>query len=96
MARKPHQAGALTPAPWSDADAYAVKALAAGNASEGQQKRFLSWLINGAAQTYDVSFSPTSDRETSFAEGRRFVGLQVVKLLNMPAELIKGKPPNGG
>lgn len=96
MARKPLPAGALTPAVWSDADCYAFKALAAGNASEAQQRRALAWLINDAARTYDVSFSPASDRETSFAEGRRFVGLQVVKLLNMPAELIKGKPQNGG
>jgi len=95
MARRP-QGGALTPAPWTDADAYAAKAVATGIANDAQQKRFMSWLINLAAQTYDVSFSPESDRETSFAEGRRFVGLQVVKLLNMPAELIKGKSPNGG
>lgn len=91
MARKPVSA-ALAPAPWTEADAYALKALAAGKANEGQQRRVLDWIIHRAAKTYDVSFSPDSDRETSFAEGRRFVGLQVVKLINLPAEIIKGKP----
>ena len=97
MARRPHAAGALTPAEWSDADVYAIKALAAGNANEAQQRRALDWIIKAAARTYDVSYSPASDRETSFAEGRRFVGLQVVKLVNMPAEFIKtGRKPNDG
>lgn len=82
-------AGALTPPDYSKADVYALKALAAGNASEGQQKRALAWIINHAARTYDVSFSLASDRETSFSEGRRFVGLQMVKLVNLPAELLQ-------
>lgn len=95
MARKPI-AAALAPAAWTPAVAYALKALAAGNANEGQQRRALDWIIQQAAKTYDVSFSPVSDRETSFAEGRRFVGLQVVKLLNLPADMIKGNPHDGG
>lgn len=92
MARKP-VSPAISPAEWNEYDALAIKALAAGNASEPQQKRALNWIVNHAAHTYDVSFSPTSDRETSFAEGRRFVGLQIVKLVNMPAELLKGPKP---
>jgi hypothetical protein len=43
----------------------------------------LDWLINSGAATYEVSFHPDSERLTSFAEGRRFVGLQVVKLLTL-------------
>lgn len=81
--------GAIVPPDYSKADVYALKALAAGNASEGQQKRALAWIVNAAARTYDLSFSPASDRETSFAEGRRFVGLQVVKLVNMPGDVLQ-------
>ena len=92
MARKP-VSPAIAPAEWSEHDAYAIKALVTGTANEGQQKRAINWIISAAAKTYDVSFSPVSDRETSFAEGRRFVGLQVVKLINMPAELLKGRKP---
>ena len=90
MARKPVPP-AISPAEWSEYDALAIKALRAGNANEAQQKRALDWIVQHAAKTYDVSFSPVSDRETSFAEGRRFVGLQIVKLVNMPAELFKGR-----
>lgn len=88
---------AIAPPEWSDADVYALKALQQGNANEAQQRRALVWIITGAARTYDVSFHPASDRETSFAEGRRFVGLQIVKLLNLPVEFIKtGPKPNDG
>lgn len=94
--RKPI-AGAITPPDWTSADVYAMRALRTGTASEAQQKRALDWIIQLAARTYDVSYSPASDRDTSFAEGRRFVGLQIVKLLNMPAELFtKGSKPHDG
>lgn len=73
------------PAPYGDADIAAFKALAAGVANEGQQQRALAWLIHQAARTYDLSYRPESDRDTAFAEGARWVGLQIVKLINMPA-----------
>lgn len=88
MAPKPI-GSAILPADYSKADVFAVKALASGTANDHQQKRALEWIVRMAARTYDVSFSPASDRETSFAEGRRFVGLQVVKLVNMPGELLQ-------
>ncbi|TFH47950.1 MAG: hypothetical protein E4H01_07270 [Lysobacterales bacterium] len=77
-------------APWKppkfeDADAAAVKALAQGNASIHQQKRAFAWIVECAANTYDLSYRPgvDGDRETAFAEGRRFVGLQLVKMVNL-------------
>lgn len=90
MARKPVPPS-IAPAEWSEYDALAIKALATGTANDAQQKRAIGWIVNSAAKAYDVSFSPVSDRETSFAEGRRFVGLQIVKLVNMPAELLKAR-----
>lgn len=82
-AARPHH-----PAPYDPADAYALKALQRGEANEGQQKRALAWIINQCAGTYDLSFRPENPHETSFAEGKRFVGLQIVKLLNMPGALL--------
>jgi hypothetical protein len=86
----PRKRGAAIPQPWDvpPADEYdirAVKALAAGVASDGQQKRALDWIIRVAAGTYDLSFRPGVDgyRATEFAEGKRFVGLQLVRLVNM-------------
>ena len=72
-------------------DAEALKALVRGDASEEQQRRAVNWFITKAAGTYDLSFRSDAeggDRETAFAEGRRFVGLQAVKLINMPGPVL--------
>jgi hypothetical protein len=61
----------------------AVQALSRGEATPEQQKFCLNWLINVAAATYNETFSSDGDRETSFACGRRFVGLNLVKLLHI-------------
>lgn len=80
------------PAPWLPAsyepvDTAAIHALQAGNASSGQQQRALAWIINTLCGTYDLSYRPgeDGDRETAFAEGKRHVGLQLVKQLKIPA-----------
>lgn len=77
-----------TPPKFQPADAYALKALQTGTANEAQQKRALDWIIRSAAWTYEQTYSPASDRDTAFAEGRRFVGLQIVKLLNLSAGVL--------
>jgi hypothetical protein len=68
------------PYPFEVADAQAVQSLARGQASADQQTRVLALLINGLCGTYDLSYRPDGDRDTAFAEGKRFVGLQLVKL----------------
>jgi hypothetical protein len=78
-------------APYTEADVMALKALAAGNANERQQQQALRWIVQAAAGVDDLSFQPGSaDRETAFMEGRRFVGLQCRKLVEMRGELMKG------
>lgn len=83
--KKPVIAEPWKPAPYIDADTYAIKALAAGVANEGQQKRALEWIINTLCGTYDLSYrpGPEGDRDTAFAEGRRSVGLQLVKQIKL-------------
>lgn len=69
--------------------ATAVQLLAQGECPEHLQKEFLDWLINVACGTYDQSFRPDTHL-TAFAEGRRFVGNQVIKMLKLnPAEIRK-------
>lgn len=82
---------AIAPPDWDEGDAYAFQALARGEANEAQQKRALDWIIDGACCTYDVSFRPGKVDETTFAEGRRFVGLQIVKLLKVNPAILKKK-----
>ena len=99
--RKPHQQVLLDSAPWMPpryelADVSAWKALQQGVASPEQQQRALRWLI-AAAGTYDLSFRPGEDgsRASTFAEGKRFVGLQVVKLLNADLATLRRSEPLG-
>ena len=80
------------PPDWESADATAFQALARGDAASHLQQRALKWIIERAAGTYDMSYrgeAEGGDRATAFAEGRRFVGLQVVKLLNLDIKKLK-------
>jgi hypothetical protein len=73
------------PAPYDEADTYAIKALAAGVANEGQQKRALKWIIETLCGTYDQPYRPGSegDRDTVFACAKMHVGQQIVKQINV-------------
>lgn len=77
------------PAKYSRLDAYAIKAVANGTATEGQQQRAMQWIIQAAAMTYDETFVPGQPDVSGFLAGRRSVGLQIVKLINIPIDLIK-------
>ena len=74
--------GPHIPPQWDVADASAIQALVDGVAEPEQQKRALKWIVESAAGTYEFNFYPT-DRETSFALGRAFVGQQIVKLMRI-------------
>lgn len=78
---KPAESAPWLPAPYEIADAAAVQALLRGDATPDQQRRAVEWVI-ACSGYYDLSFRPGDggDRETAFAEGKRFVGAQVVKL----------------
>jgi len=71
------------PAPYDENVTGAIKALQAGAANGGQQQRALKWIIEALCGTYDLSYRPQSERDTSFAEGKRFVGMQIVKQLKL-------------
>lgn len=79
----------LQPAQYDVHIVASIQALAVGVATPHQQQSALAWIINDACRTYDLSFAPDSDRGTSFAEGRRFPGLQIVKLTKISADKLK-------
>lgn len=84
----------LAPASYEDDDVEAVKAVAAGNATPGQQKRALQWIVHKAAMTYDEMFVPGQADVGHHLTGRRNVGNQILKLVNTPIDLLtkpKGK-----
>lgn len=81
------------PVAWDIPDAAAIQALARGDAAPEQQKRALTWFIEKAAGTYEPSYRANSARDSDFAEGRRHVGLQAVKLLVLNLAKLKEPKP---
>lgn len=83
-------------APWDPLDLdvqeiRAIKAVAAGTANDGQQRRAIEVIVHKFAGTYDQSFRPGSDghRATDFAEGKRFVGNRIVHTLKRTVDETK-------
>lgn len=83
--RRPH-----FPAPFTKADVLALKALATGTANETQQKRALEWILTKACGVPDTTHFPDSPRDTDFANGKRFVGLEIVAKIKIPAAKLEG------
>jgi hypothetical protein len=73
------------------ADIGAIQALARGDAPPDAQKRALRWIIESASGTYEPSYrpGPEGERDTAFAEGRRHVGLNIVKLLKLNLQAMR-------
>lgn len=71
------------PPKWELADAGALQALERGDADEHAQRRALKFIVETVCATYDMSYRPDSPSDTAFAEGKRYVGLQIVKCIRM-------------
>lgn len=84
------------PVPYVRADVVALQALRDGKADAEQQKRILRWLMYQACGTYEMTFHPGPEgaRNSDFAQGRRFVGLQVAKLLIINPGAVKAENDN--
>lgn len=83
------------PAAVEDADVYAIQALTQGIANPSQQKRALIWIVEKCAGVYDMTFRPGGDegrRDSDFAEGKRFVGNQIVKLTKLKIGQLRREP----
>jgi hypothetical protein len=77
------------PAEWELPDAAAIQALARGDADAQQQQRALACVIEKLAGTYEHTFVPGAQDQTTYLEGRRSVGLQVVKLLKVDLAAVR-------
>jgi len=79
-AGRPPAGAPWAPAKYTVAQAAAVQALSHGTADKEQQIRALKWIVEDVCGTYDMSYRPDSTRDSDFAEGKRFVGNQIVKM----------------
>ncbi len=82
------------PVAYVKADVSALQAVRRGEANADQQVRAMEFILEAVCERNGMSFRPGPDgaRETDFAEGRRFVGNQIVKLVNLPLSKIKDEP----
>ena len=73
------------PPAYTVAQAAAIRALAQGQATAEQQVEALKFIVEDVCGLYDLEFRPGSDgvRDSAFAGGKRFVGLQIVKLVKI-------------
>jgi hypothetical protein len=106
MSSKP-KAAAKASWPWhpvnlegADADIFALQALANGIANEGQQKRALEFILQKVCEVDRLEFWPGGGdydgrRATDFSGGKRFVGLQIRRVLRMKPTVVnpRGAPP---
>jgi hypothetical protein len=79
------------PPEYVKADVVALQALAHGTANADQQQRALNWMVNNAAATYEFTYRQ-NDRDHAFADGRRFVGQQIIKLLKLKVGMLDNNP----
>lgn len=77
------------PVTFSLPDAYALQALERGEATPEQQKTAIQFIVNSVCATYDMSYRHDSHRDSDFAEGKRFVGLQIVRLIKTNMAIYK-------
>lgn len=69
-----------------------VQAFARGDLDKEGQIQLFDFLINIHCGTYDLSFREDKDggeRATNFAEGKRFIGMELVKLSKLNLSLLK-------
>lgn len=93
--RKPPPGAPYAPVDYDLVDVAAIQAVMAGEGTPDQQRHAMRYIVENLAGAYDLSYRP-SDRDTAFAEGRRFVGLQVVKLSKIRKSTLMEGTPDGG
>jgi hypothetical protein len=75
------------------ADVAAIKAVAAGEATADQQRRAIEAITDRVACVNEQSWRADDhggQRETDFSEGKRFVGLQLRKLIATSLDILTG------
>lgn len=79
------------PPKWELPEADALQALERGEASPDQQRLVLKFIIEKVCKTYDMSYRPGSPDDTTFAEGKRYVGNELVRLIKTNLSILRRK-----
>lgn len=73
---------------------YAMRAMAQGTASEGQQKLAFAWVINVACRVDESTHWPGDSHTTAYLEGRRSIAADIVRLIKAKPGKEKDTPSN--
>lgn len=74
----------------------AIKACMQGQASPEQAQMAMEVIMVHLCGFYVASFSPDSDRQTTFNEGRKSVAYQMAKIAKEPVNPTEGSVQNSG
>ncbi len=82
-----------TKAFYQKADVAALQALFRAEANADQQERVVEYILGTICGVREMSYraGPDSASDTAFAEGRRFVGSQLMSIAKMSKEDIENK-----
>jgi hypothetical protein len=73
-------------------DANLIQQLFSGTLDKGEaQLRAVRFIVETLCGTYDLSYRPGEDgrRDSDFAEGKRFIGSELVKLSKLNLTILK-------
>ena len=84
--------------PWQlpatdSADVFAIQAVAKGIANEGQQRQAWEYIVRNLCETDRMTFWPGGEdgrRATDFAEGKRWVGIQLRRIERLRPDMRLG------
>lgn len=74
---------------------WSLKGIQGGDADAGQQTMALNWILHELTRVLDLSYRPDSARDSDVAEGKRYCGLEIIRLLKMTPEQIAKLPRFG-
>ena len=88
--------GGLAPLPYQPAeyelaDFSAVQALQRGDATPLQQQRALRWVLEKVCEVGGLGWHPDGGESAAFVAGRRFVGLQILKAIQVNVSALTAK-----
>jgi len=69
---------------------HAVRMLSAGEADAHHQTKVFDFIVNDLCDSYGMSYRPDNHSATDFAEGKRWVGMQLVRIMKTVPSDIRG------
>jgi hypothetical protein len=73
----------------SKPEVQAIKAMYNGEATPHQQKLCLAAICNKLARAQDLLYIPNEPDQTTFLNGRAFVGQQLLKTIKVPIQQLQ-------